>query len=71
MAIRSYKDCPSDLVLKVVQQLNALQADVAALRVALNQHTHTENLAASYTQNATTGAGPTLPALTSQQVVVE
>jgi len=71
MAVNTYMDCPSDLVAKLLQQFNALQADVAALRAALNAHTHTENLAASYTQNATTGAGPTLPALASQQVVVK
>jgi len=70
MPVYTYKDCPADLIAKLLQQFNALQADVAALRAALHQHTHTENLAASYTQNATTGAGPSLPALTSEQVVV-
>jgi len=58
-------------MVNVLAQLNALQADVAALRTALDEHTHVENTAASYTQNATTGKGPTLAALTSQQVVVE
>ena len=33
-----------------------LAADVAALKTAVNTHTHTENTAASYTQNATSGA---------------
>jgi hypothetical protein len=69
MPVKATYDCPANLLAVVMAQYNALQADVAALRAALNQHTHTENLAASYTQNATTGAGPTLPALTSQQVV--
>jgi hypothetical protein len=69
MAVKAINDCPADLLAKVLAQLNALQTDVAALRTALNQHTHTENLASAYTQNATTGVGPALPALTSQQVV--
>ena len=36
--------------------LQDIQADLAALRTAVNTHTHTENTAASYTQNATSGA---------------
>ena len=68
MAQQVHYDIYSHMINAMFNMINALQADVAALRAALNQHTHTENLAATYTQNATTGAGPTLPALTSQQM---
>lgn len=59
---------PMGLVGVLLAQVNKLQADVAALRASLNQHTHIENTAGTYTQNATTGAGPTLAALTSEQI---
>ena len=68
MVVKAFNDCPADLIAKLVDQFNKLQADVAAIRTALNAHTHTENLAATYTQNATTGAGPSLPALASDQI---
>ena len=50
---------------KLQQILANIQADLAALRTAVNTHTHTENTAGAYTQNATTGApnANTAPAL--------
>lgn len=69
MTVKAPFDFPQEgLVGAILTQLNAIQTDLAALRSALNAHTHVENTDATYTQNATTGAGPTLPALTSQQI---
>ncbi len=70
MAVRAPYDFPPEgLVGALYDQFNKLQADVAALRTALNAHTHVENTAAAYVQNATTAAGPTLAALTSDQIL--
>lgn len=48
---------------QVIIEFNRLVDDVEALRSALATHTHTENTAAAYTQNATTGA-PTAGTIT-------
>lgn len=56
MAVQATKDCPADLIAKLLAEYNKLQADVANLVAKYNAHTHTENTAAAYTQNATTQA---------------
>ena len=40
-----------------------LTSDADGKAVAVTQHTHTENTAGSYTQNATTGAAATIRAI--------
>lgn len=45
----------------ILQVLNDLSAAVNELKADFNAHTHTENTAATYTQNATTG-GPSVTA---------
>lgn len=69
MAVKARNDCPADLIAKLLDQYNKLQADVASLRSYIATHVHTENTAAAYTQNATTTAPTTAPpALTSDIV---
>lgn len=69
MTVKAPYDFPPEgLVGVLLAQFNKLQADVTTLRTALNAHTHTENLDAAYVQNAITAAGPTLAALTSDQI---
>jgi hypothetical protein len=46
---------PGSEVEEIRASLNTLIDDVEAIRAALVAHTHTENTAASYVQNATTG----------------
>lgn len=76
MPVNVFNDCPSDVLAKLVQEYNKLRNDVndlitkynAAvtlineLKADLSAHTHTENTAETYTQNATTGAAPTISA---------
>lgn len=61
--------CGSHLLGVLMEQFNKLQADVAALRSWAINHVHTENTAATYTQNASTAAPTTAPpAMTSDTV---
>ncbi len=69
-------DCPSNLLEELRKQYNALKADmdnlvtkynamvtlVNELKTDMSAHTHTENTAGTYTQNATTAAAPTISA---------
>jgi hypothetical protein len=49
----------SNLLYQLARIVNQLQAAVEELKTDFNAHTHTENTAASYTQNATT-SGPSV-----------
>jgi|GEM_PF-1967224 len=67
-------DCPANLLETIRAQYNALRDDlnnlitkynaavtlINELKSSMSAHTHTENTAASYTQNATTAAAPTI-----------
>lgn len=68
MAVKG-KPCNSHLLEVLMEQYNKLLADVANLRSYIANHVHTENTAATYTQNATTSAPTTAPpALTADTV---
>ncbi len=69
MTVKAIPDCPSDLFAKLLAQYNQLQADVAALRTWAAGHVHTENTAATYTQNATTAAPTSAPPVVNADTV--
>lgn len=52
MTVQATKDCAADLM----AEYNKLRADLADLVTKYNAHTHVENTAAAYTQNASTQA---------------
>jgi hypothetical protein len=55
MAIIVMNDAPERSSIEaVVNQLNFLIADVASIRTKFNAHTHVENTAGAYAQNAST-----------------
>lgn len=56
MTVKATKDCPADLIAKLLAEYNKLRADVADLVTKYNAHTHVENTAGAYTQNASTQA---------------
>lgn len=56
MTVNATKDCAADLMAKLLSEYNKLRADVAGLVTKYNAHTHVENTAAAYTQNASTQA---------------
>lgn len=58
----SSTDALIQLVLLLASTLNDVVDDLETLRANFSAHTHVENTAAAYTQNATTNAGPTVAA---------
>jgi hypothetical protein len=56
MTVKATKDCAADLMAKLLAEYNKLRADVADLVTKYNAHTHEENTAGAYTQNASTQA---------------